>query len=99
MIQPRVAILRIGIPPRASTGPGEEAGISGVGVRPRWECSGEPQVRICEGWRDVKEVEEARNVVGGEGRGWVDCGVGEGEGEVRREEKEGKVCRRVVGFG
>lgn len=73
-----------------------EAGVSSVGVRPRWKCSGEPQVRICEGWREVKEVEEARNFMGGEGRGWVDCG----EGEVRREGKEGKVWRRVMlGWG
>lgn len=72
-----------------------EAGVSGVGVRPRWEWRGEPQVRICEGWRDVKEVEEARRVVGREGRGWVDCG----EVEVRREEKEGKVWRFMPGGG
>lgn len=66
-----------------------------MGARPRWECSGEPQVRICEGCRDVKEVEEARKVVGGEGRGCVDCG----EGDVMREEKEGKVCRLMPGWG
>lgn len=66
-----------------------------MGARPRWECSGEPQVRICEGWRHVKDVEEARRVVGGEGRGWLDCG----EVDVRREEKEGKVWRLMPGWG
>ncbi len=58
-----------------------------MGWRPSAEWRGEPQVRIWEGVRDVKVVEEARRVVGVErgGKVIVDCGE-----EVRREEKEGK---------
>lgn len=78
--------MRIGIPPSASTGPGAEAGVSAVGVRPRCEWRGEPQVRIWEGgWRDAREV----------GAGWRDVkGVG---GEGWRDVKELEAARSVVG--